>query len=557
MFSRIDRIIRWLMTRDRRLVILVVITVVSLLLRWIFAIGAALGDDDSYASLAKGILQGDYPPLGTIGITEYRPAWFLPIAASVWLLGWTARGLVLYPVVTGAFLPLLTALWLRRHLPRESLAPVLCGIMLACYPTLFVDSLMLVNDTAVIFWCLLSVNLFGSACSRLIGSPPAARHQLAWIGFSLLAGATFAVAYQVKISAIPMLGIWLTTELVLQIMYRGWPERERWAAMLWALGVFLLPSLGVQLFYRAKTGHLLGNFAGEMRSYEILVQDSYFHGQLRVGDVLWTYIEQLVFPVGPDGFRVLLHGAWTWVTPVLGLVAGIFWRRLRTPERALAMAFLFCSIGLFLLLEFWPARLQPYYLPNLFNGRSWRYVDVLAPTLAACAAVILTLPGVFDRPVLRALRNGLLGLCFGVAGYGLVVRYHAFEDGTADYQHAAEASTASLASYFRLPQLLDPDGCGQFTQALGWPNATPLRSVSTHSLDLRNSPPVCIWTGGARRDGMSADASWSPERLEILGGDAMLIHTFDGLRRPWRPRLLQLWLFRPTTKASHELQPQP
>jgi len=168
-------------------------------------------------------------------------------------------------------------------------------------------------------------------------------------------------------------------------------------------------------------------------------------------------------------------------------------RRLPARERALAMVFLFCTIGMFLFLEFWPARLRPYYLPNVFNGRSWRYVDILVPTLVACAALILTLPGVFDRKVLRGLRNGLLGLCFCVAGYCLVVRYYAFDDSIADFRQAAEASRGSLASYFRLPQLLDPEGCEQFTQALGWPDATPLRAVPIHSLDLTNSPPVCIW----------------------------------------------------------------
>ncbi len=557
MISLIGRTMRWLGTKDRRLVILVAVTMAGLLLRWIFAIGAALGDDDSYVTLAKGILRGEYPALGTIGIVEYRPAWFLPIAASVWLLGWTARGLVLYPLVTGGFIPLLTALWLRRHLPRESPAPVLCGVILLCYPTLFVDSLMLVNDTALIFWCLLCVNWFGSACSRLMGSPPAARHRWTGTGFSLLAGAAFAVAYQVKISAIPILGLWLATELVLQGMDHGWPQRRRGPALGLAAVAFIVPALVVQGLYLAKTGKLFGNFAAEMHSYEILLPDRYFRGQLPVGVVLWTYIEQLFFPAGPEGFQVFLHGAWTWVTPALGLLAGILWRWWRAPERARAMAFLFCSIGIFLFLEFWPARLQPYYLPNVFNGRSWRYVDVLAPTLAACAAVILTLPGAFDRPVLRALRNGLLGLCFGVAGYGLVVRYHGFEDSTADYRHAAAASKASLASYFRLPQLLDPEGCEQLTQALGWPDATPLRAVSAHSLDLRDSAPVCIWTGGSRRQGMNAEASWAPDRLELLGGDAVLVYTFKGLRRSWRPRPLQLWLFRPATLDSHARQPQP
>lgn len=551
MILRIDRIMRWLSARDRRLLILAAITGVGLLLRWIFAIGPALGDDDSYVSLVKEVLRGEYPPLGTLGVVEYRPAWFLPIAASIRLLGWTPRALVLYPVVAGAFLPLLTALWLRRHLPRESPAPLLCAIILACYPTLFVDSLMLVNDTVVIFWCLVSVNLFGSACARLIDPPAGGPGRWSITGFSLLAGAAFAAAYQAKITAIPTLGIWMAADLFLQFSRRGWPPRARWRPVVLASVVFLLPALAVQCIYKAKTGELLGNITGEMRSYEILVPASYYSGELSVKKNLWPYVEQLFLADGPEGFKVYLHGAWTWVVPGLGLLAALFWRRLRAPERTVAATFLCVAVAVFLFLEFWPSKLSPHYLPNSFTGRSWRYLDVLAPALSAGAAVLLTLPGVYDGRVLRALRNGLLCACLAVAGYCLVVRYHAFADSVADYRQAAEASRTFLASYFRLPQLLDPEGCEQFTQALGWPDRSPLRAVATHVLDLRNSPPVCVWTGGSRRQGMNAEGSWAPDRLEVLGGKLALIHTFEGLNRSWRPRLLQVWLFCPDPADPH------
>ena len=387
MIARIHQIKRWWATRDRDLLILVAITVVSLIVRWIFAVGSALPDDDGYVVPLKAILQGEYPPIPAIGQYEYRPAWLLPVAASLRLLGWTAHGLVLYPVITGSFWPLLTALWLRRHLPHGSQAPVLCAVILACYPVVFVDSLMFVNEMPLIFWCLLCVNLFGGAYSRLADSPPTAPKRLAWIGFTLLAGSAFAAAYQVKVTAMPMLGIWLGTEFSLQVTRRGWPGRKRWALLLLATAIFLLPSLGVQLFYQAKTGHLFANFAGELDFYKSRLPGSYPSGQFRLHDILSSYWEQLFLPFGPVGFRVLLHGVWIWGTLVLGLIAAVFWRRLPAPERAVAFVFLCSAIGLFLFLEFWPFKLRPYYLPISFDTRPWRYTDVFAPLVAAGAAV--------------------------------------------------------------------------------------------------------------------------------------------------------------------------
>jgi hypothetical protein len=541
---------------DRELLVLLAITFLSVFFRWLLAVGPALPDDVVYAGQLKGILRGAFPVISDFGQNEYRPAFQFPVAASIWLLGWTARGLVLYPVITGGFIPLLTALWLRRNLPRGSQAPILCAIILASYPVLFVDSLMLVNEMPLIFWCLLCVNLSGSVYSRLTNPPPTGSGPIARIGFPVLAGTTFAVAYQVKVSAIPILGIWLTTEILLQVARRGWPERKRWTVLAVASVAYLLPTLGVQLFYRAKTGHIFGNIVGEVRMYHQLIPEEYYSGQLRLHDILSYYFYHLFLPFGPEGFRALLHGVWVWVTLGLGVIAAVFWRWLPAPQRAMAFVFLISATSLFLFLEFWPQQLKPYYLPINFPPRPWRYTDVLGPPVAACAALFLTLPGVFDRWFMGFLRGCVFCACFGISGYCLVVRYYVCEDNTADYRRAAQAGTTWLGPYLKLDQIMDPDASGQLTEAFFWPDHTRFKPFQTRFLDLRNSPQACIWTGGARREGMGADAAWSADEIEILGGDAVLIHTFDGFRRPWRTRLLQLWLFRPTKPVSHEHPPQ-
>ena len=536
---------------------LLAITLTGLIARWIFAIGVALPDDPGYATPLGFILRGEYPSLGYMGQGEFRPGWLLPIGASLRWLGWTALGVALYPIVTGSLIPLLTALWLRRNLPRGSRAPVLCAVILACYPILSVDSLMWIIDVALIFWCLVCVNLFGSAYGTLMGSPLTVWRHLSWIVLSILAGAAFSVSYQVKITALPLLGIWLTTEVLLQIDRRGWPTGKRLFLLLPAAALFLLPSLGVQLFYQSKTGHFFGNFQAEMRMYSVKLPEGFLSGNYQPGDLYSQYVEQLLFPFGPEGFRVLLHGIWIWVALGFGVVAGVLWRRLPAPGRSIAFIFLFSALGLFLFIEFWPFRLWPHYLPISFDGRPCRYTEILAPPVAAFLAVILTLPGIYDRWLFGALRCGLLSVGFGICGYSLVVRYHKYEDSTADYRAAAEASTTWLNSYFRLPQIMDEDASEQFTEILGWPDKTPFQPLRSRFLDLRNSPPACIWTGGARREAMSADSAWPPDRMRILGGDVVLIHTFPGLRRPWRSRPLQLWFFRPTNAISDDARSKP
>lgn len=544
----------WLEARDSHLLILAAITLAALVIHWFLAMGYALGDDGSYSDLIHQILDGSYPDIGPVGQYEYRPMWLLPLAASVRLLGWTDHGLVLYPLITGSFVPLLSALWLRRHLPAGSKAPLLCAGILALYPTLFVDSLMLVNELPMIFWCLLCVNLFGAAYARLVDGR---RGPFAWTGPAFLAGIAFAAAYQVKVSAVPILGLWLAGELALLVFRLGWPKVQPTRHLTLAALVFLLPAFGVQTFYFAKIGHPLGNFIGEVRFYDGDLPGEYFQGKLRYDGLFLRYLEQLFLPFGDEGYQAFLHGAWAWIGVGLALALGCFWRRLPRQERMVALVFFASSLAVFLFLEFWPTRLRPYYVPNCNGGRPWRYMDVIAPGIAAWTAVMLTLPGISPRPKLSALRTGLISLGLLVAGYSLVIRWFEFEDRTSDFRRVARDSATVLEPYRELPQIIDIDGYAQLRFALRWPSRPELRANLSDLLDLRRSPAVCVWTGGARRDSLDGETAWAPDRIRFLGNKLVLVHTWEALRRPWRHNPLQLWLYRPRDPLADEPGEQP
>jgi hypothetical protein len=547
-----DQASRWLAARNPHLLILAAITLAVLASRWLLAVGYALGDDSPYTDMIHGILEGAYPAIGSIGQYEYRPMWLLPLAASVRLLGWTEHGLVLYPLVTGSLVPLLSALWLRRHLPAGSKAPLLCAVILAVYPTIFVDSLMLVNEMPMIFWCLLCVNLFGLTYARLVDCRPGLAGLFSWIALSFLAGIAFASAYQVKVTAVPILGLWLIGEFALQLNCLGWPKVQPKRQIALAGLAFLVPAFGLQTFYFVKIGHPLGNFIGEFRFYDGCLPSEYFQGKLRFDGIFMAYVQHLFLPFGDKGYQSVLHGAWAWIGVGSALALACFWRRLPRQERTVAMVFFASTVAVFLFLEFWPVRLKPYYVPNCYSGRPWRYMDVMAPGIAAWTAVVLTLPEISLRPKLSALRIGVVSAGLFVAGYCLVVRYFEFEDRSSDFRRVRTDCATILDPYRELLQIIDLDGCGQLRFSLGWPRHPEVRANLSDLLDLRRSPAACVWTGGARRESLDGDIAWSPDRIRFLGRELVLIHTWEALRQPWRHHPLQLWLYRPFPPFAHE-----
>lgn len=555
MHRRIELLKQWLVTRDRELLVLAAITLVGLIARWMLAVGFMLGDDISYTDLIRDFMGGHYMQIGAIGQYSYRPMWVYPLAFSIKLFGWSRHTLVLYPVVTGSLIPLLMALWIRRHLPRGSMAPVLCAAILACYPTLFVDSLVLANEIPMIFWCLTCVNVFGLAFAQLAQSPRLTSRPWRLGAWSFLAGVALCAAYQVKSAAIPVLGLWLTADLLLQVRRHGWPK---WWPLALAAVAFVLPVIGVQAFYYSKVGHPLGNFVGELRLYELGLPPEYFQGKIDNTGILSQYPLQLFDLDGYPGYRILWHGIWAWLGLGLAVLGCLGWKKIPADHRVLTGALILVTVGLFLFLEFWPTRLKPYYMPNCFAGRPWRYMDVMGPTLAAWIAILLTLPKLFDRWFFHVLRIVLLAVGFGVAGYGIMVRCYEFGDRASEFRRVAE-DKAILAPYLDVPHFIDMDGFGAMRATLGLPERPELIGQGSGAekiiLDFRRYRGGCVWTGGARRYGVSADDAWAPSQVQALGGKLRLVHTWTSELRPWRIYSLQLWAYEPNPPTIHDHPP--
>lgn len=551
-----NRLKRWLAAQDRTLVILWAMTLAGFVARWYFAVGFLLGDDGSYVDLVRDTLNGYFMTIEPIGQYAYRPMWIYPIAAGIKLFGWDYHILVLYPMLCGSLIPILTALWVRRHLPAGSKAPLACAIILQCYPTMFVDSLVLVNEIPMIFWALLCVNLFGMAYSHLAQSTRFGSRPSRLAGFSFLAGTAFGAAYQVKATAIPVLGLWLLGDLVLQLRRYGKP---RIAPLALAAVTFALPILAIQTFYLVRIGTFLGNFTGEMRLYELWLPREYFQGQMDLYGTLIEYVDQLLYLTGSVGYQTLLHSIWVWVALGLILVLGVVWKSMPRDYRSVGVMFLLITVALFLFMEFWPTRISPYYAPNCYTGRPWRYIDVIAPTIVAWIVVVFMQPDRFERGFFRWLRFATFAAGFGVAGYSLVVHIHEFDDREAEFHQVAETQEI-LKPYLNFPHYIDSDGCGNLLAVLGMPKLPAVYGKGAGpmdiTLDFRHVDGVCVWTGGARRYGVNADDAYTPENVKPIGGELHLVHTWLCIDRPWRLRPLQLWVYI-NPNAKHEPPKQP
>jgi len=555
--SRVEPLKQWLATRDRDLLILAGVTCVGFIARWWLAMGFMLGDDISYTDLIRDVMGGHWMQVEAVGQYSYRPMWIYPLAASVKLFGWDYHALVLYPMVTGALIPLLMALWLRRHLPRGSQAPVLCAVILTCYPTLFIDSLMLANEIPMIFWSLLCVNVFGVAFDHLAASPHLGSRPWRLGGWSFLAGLMLAAAYQVKTAAVPALGLWLLADLVLNVRRLGWPKV---APLMLAAAAFAIPTLEVQAYYYSKIGDFLGNFHGELRLYDLNLPREYFKGELDIRGLLDSYPSQLLRLDGYEGYRIFLHGIWIYIGIGLAGLGLLFCWKIPRDERAMAAALVIVTVGLYLFLQYWPTRLKPYYLPNCFTGRPWRYMDVIGVTTSGVIAILFTLPALQQRWYGQAFRIAVLAAGFGVAGYSLMVRGFEFND-RADEFRRVTADRALITPYLDVPHYMDPDGYGSIRAASHFPKKPELigRGGTRHDkilIDMRKTNGGCAWTGGNRHYGVDADTAWSPDQIQAIGGELRLVHTWYAGDRPWRKYSLQLWAYVPPPPSIHDHFPR-
>lgn len=522
--------------------LLIAITAVCLSIRYHYIIGYGLGDDLPYTERIHDILDGRPPIIGPVGQYEYRLMWLYPIAWLVKLFGWN-NGLILYPCVSGAFVPLLTAIWLKRHFPESWVLPNLCALILATYPILNVDSLLLVNEIPMLSWCLISANCFSVLSGKLYVKETECRQIISIVLWGLSLGASLAAAYMVKASAVPTIGVWILMDAYIRLSRDGWPSRALLRNLVFAGASFLLPIVLVQFFFFLKTGHILGNFLGEIRLYKQWIPQNYYLGEYNAWPILCEYIHQLFAPYGDDQFEAWLHGLWPWIYCVLSIV--FFFRRKHYSynQRRSIEGLILATVLLFLFFEFWPTKVLPYYLPNCFSGRPWRYLDIFPPLFAAQIGVITVHEK--KRTQLTICFGAVLTVGFIYSGIGLAERFYEMNDRASDLRRAAVDWSGDLAEYEKFPHYLDEAAFAQLRTLLEWSPGAELLTQSDLVFDFRGLGRACIWTGGARREGLPGDAAWQSGRLKVIGGELVLLRTWLAPRRPWRSEPLRLWLFEP------------
>ena len=173
---------------------LLLIIVAAFVLRGIFFVGFALGDDLGYVASADLVLNGHYPSL-ILNQYAYRPLLNALFAAGIAVFGHTDVGVVAPVFVASLVTTALVFLFVRKLL--DPAAAWWCAILFAFHPFNVVDSTTMTND--VILSCL----AFAATGAFLIADRSATARQARRLFAT--AGLLMGAAFLVKVAILPAL----------------------------------------------------------------------------------------------------------------------------------------------------------------------------------------------------------------------------------------------------------------------------------------------------------------------------------------------------------------
>ena len=494
--------------RDPRAQLLAVV-LVGLLLRSLFFVGFALGDDLGYIGHATQILQGGYPPLEPLNQYAYRPLLLYLFSAGIALFGFTDVGIVAPVLLASLATIVIVHAFVRRFV--DSSAALWCAVLLAFQPFNVVNSTTMTND--VILSCL----VFGAVALFLVADAESSPNRMRRL--FVAAAVVMTGAFLVKMTLAPV--------LFALGLYSLFSCKARWSTVLGGHVVFYLAFLiGLACIcgvYYLKTGDPLWQFRSELQYYQTYKPDWYLQGKINYSNLLWEYPLSLFGRSGYGPFRYFEQGLLFWVfVPAAGWAVA-------TRNRILSFLVM-TALSVFLFFQFYPQYLFPRYLPLV---RQTRYLEMLLP------AVVIVVGSALHRVWRqhRVVGTIVLLVLVGDFVYEASRRALLFDDSQQDMRALAAYADSTIAQT-GAPLAVDmpADASLQFY----------LRGVALARVPIAQQPleGAYVAVGGARGFWWSRDLVFDPPPGEIPA-HWVLAYTAPGRKVPWRPSELRVFYVGP------------
>ncbi|MBN2030628.1 glycosyltransferase family 39 protein, partial [bacterium] len=318
------------------------ILVFSLFLRLLFFIGFALGDDPNYADRVDSIIKGHYPSLCETCVFAFRPILLFFTALPMKYFGWSEFNFIL-PILLSS----LTSIYLIYALGRflfDQQTGLLAAFCLAIFPLNVVHATTMSNDMMLSMFLALSMLLFLKGleeCGRKAGV------------YLTLSGFVLGASIGVKINALPVVGLF-----ILIALFNTWRKKKfKYDTILFLLSWLMIQALFVIVYYM-KTGDLLAHIHAEVNFNNEYNPSSFTHTPRYLKDALIYYPKYMlcILSEGHPGYTFYPYG---FFYPVF-LLAVVFFLFKREKKVLIPLIWFFY---LFLMMEFTPVKLSPYYQP--------------------------------------------------------------------------------------------------------------------------------------------------------------------------------------------------
>ncbi len=314
----------------------------ALFIRLFFFAGFVLGDDPNYADCAYTIIKGYYPSLCKTCVFAFRPILLFSTAVPLKYLGWSEFNFIL-PILLSSLISICLIYKLGKRL-FDRKTGLIAAFLLTIFPLNLVHATTMSNDIMLSMLIALSMLLFLKGLER-----DGKKH----IVFLVLSGFILGVLVGVKINSLPVIGLF-----ILIALYSGWKRKESKLGVVFFLVSWLIVQSIFAIAYYMKTGDFLAHIHAEMNFNKEYNPSGFINTAGYLKNALLYYPELMlcITKEGHPGYTFYPYG---FFYPVF-LLAIVFF--LYKRERKVVIPLLWFAY-LFLMMEFSPLRISPYYQP--------------------------------------------------------------------------------------------------------------------------------------------------------------------------------------------------